>query len=195
MASPSQREYFNERVDDFDVPQPAPVIERLAEVVGAAELGTGEVVLDIGTGVGVLIPLIRSFNPSHIVACDIAEKMLQRLQLKHPQVQTVHSDVADLPLQDASVDVAFLNAMFGNIADKPRACRNLSRILRPGGRMVVSHPEGRAFVEELRRTSPLAIESLPQRTQFQSLLQPLGLEVIAYRDEPKLYLMVARKER
>ena len=192
MAAPSQREYFNERVGDFDVPQPRPVIERLG-VVGAAGLRRGEVVLDIGTGVGVLIPLIRSFKPSGIVACDIAEKMLQRLQRKHPAVQTIHSDVADLPLEDASVDVAFLNAMFGNIADKPRACRNLSRILRPGGRMVVSHPEGRAFVEELRRTSPLAIESLPQRTQFQSLLQPLGLEVIAYRDEPKLYLMVARK--
>ena len=193
MAAPSQRDYFNQRVGDFDVPQPWPVIERLTEVVGAAGLRPGEVVLDIGTGVGVLIPLIESFKPSRIIACDIAEKMLQRLQQKHPRVQTLHSDVADLPLEDASVDVAFLNAMFGNIADKPRACRNLSRMLRPGGRMVVSHPEGRAFVEELRRTSPLAIESLPQRVQFQSLLQPLGLEVIAYRDEPRLYLMVARK--
>ena len=36
--SPSQREYFNERVGDFDVPQPRPVIERLGEVVGAAGL-------------------------------------------------------------------------------------------------------------------------------------------------------------
>ena len=193
MAAPSQREYFNERVGDFDVPQPQPVIERLREVVGAARLHPDEVVLDIGSGVGVLIPLIESFKPSRIVACDVAEKMLQRLQQKHPRVQTIHADVADLSLEDASVDVAFLNAMFGNIADKPRACRNLSRMLRPGGRMVVSHPEGRAFVEELRRTSPLAIESLPRRTRFQSLLQPLGLEVIAYRDEPKLYLMVARK--
>ena len=193
MAAPSQREYFNERVAHFDVPQPQPVIERLREAVGAARLHPDEVVLDIGSGVGVLIPLIESFKPSRIIACDIAEKMLQRLQQKHPRVQTIHSDVADLPLEDASVDVAFLNAMFGNIADKPRACRNLSRMLRPGGRMVVSHPEGRAFVEKLRRTSPLAIESLPRRTRFQSLLQPLGLEVIAYRDEPKLYLMVARK--
>ena len=193
MVTLCQRQYFNERVGDFDVPQPWPVIERLTEVVAAARLRSDEVVLDIGAGVGVLIPLIESFSPTRILACDLAEKMLQRLQKKYPQVQTFHWDVADLPLEEASVDVAFLNAMFGNIADKRRACRNLSRMLRPGGRMVVSHPEGRKFVEELRRTSSLAIDALPQRAQFQSLLKPLGLEVIVYRDEPKLYLMVARK--
>ena len=195
MAVPSQREYFNERVGDFDVPQPAPVIERLTEVVGAAELGSDEVVLDIGTGVGVLVPLIQSFKPSRIIACDIAEKMLQRLQQKHPQVQTIHSDVADLPLEDDSVDVAFLERhVREHRRQTPSLPESKPHVSRPGGRMVVSHPEGRAFVEELRRTSPLVIESLPQRTQFQSLLQPLGLEVIAYRDEPKLYLMVARKD-
>ena len=108
MAAPSQRQYFNERVGDFDVPQPRPVIERLTEVVGAAGLRPGEVVLDIGAGGGVLIPSSRSFNPARILACDLAERMLQRLQQKHPQVQTFHSDVADLPLEAGSVDVAFL---------------------------------------------------------------------------------------
>ena len=191
--NPSQRQYFNERVGAFDTSQPPPVIERLGEIVSAAGLYPGEVVLDVGTGVGVLIPLIQSFRPSRIVACDIAERMLQCLQQKYPQVETCHSDVADLPLDAASIDVTFLNAMYGNIADKPRACQNVARMLREGGRMVVSHPEGRAFVEELRRTSPLPIESFPDHDEFQSQLKPLGLEVIAYRDEPKLYLMVARK--
>jgi hypothetical protein len=68
-------------------------------------------------------------------------------------------------------------------------------MLRPGGRLVVSHPEGRAFVDQLRMTSDLFIESLPSRKEFQLLLRPLGLEVVTYRDEPKLYLMVTQKRK
>ena len=51
-----------------------------------------------------------------------------------------------------------MNAMFGNIADKRRA--------------------GRAFVDQLRVTSDLFIQSLPNRKEFQALLSPLELDVI-----------------
>jgi hypothetical protein len=125
-----QRRRFNELVDVFDRPQPAEVMARLWEIVASAELRPGAVVLDVGTGAGVLIPLIQSYR---------------------------------------------------------------ARMLRSGGRLVVSHPEGRAFVDQLRETSDLFIESLPSKEDFEAVLEPLGLQVIAYRDEPKLYLMVARK--
>ena len=34
--------------------------------------------------------------------------------------------------------------------DKPTACSNAAYALRPGGRLIVSHPEGRTFVDQLR---------------------------------------------
>lgn len=190
-----QRRRFNELVDLFDTPQPPDVMERLGQIVSAARLRRGETVLDVGTGVGVLIPLIKSHRPSVILACDLAEKMLQRLREKYREVRTYHADISLLPLQSASVDVIFMNAMYGNISDKPRACRNAARMLRPGGRLVVSHPEGRRFVDQLRVTTDLFIESLPTREEFQALLRPFGLDVMAYRDEAKLYLMVAQKQK
>ena len=140
-----------------------------------------------------MIPLIQSYQPSTVLACDVAEKMLQRVHDKYPAVHTCHTDIVSLDLASTSVDAIFMNGMYGNIADKPAACSNAARMLRSGGRLVVSHPEGRAFVDQLRATSDLFIESLPTKEEFQALLEPLGLEVIAYRDEPKLYLMVARK--
>jgi len=188
-----QRRRFNELVDVFDRPQPPEVMARLREIVASAQLSPGAVVLDVGTGVGVLVPLIQSYQPAAVLACDVAEKMLQRVHDKYPAVRTFHTDVVSLALASTSVDAIFINGMYGNIADKPAACSNAARMLGSGGRLVVSHPEGRAFVDQLRASSDLFIESLPTKEEFEALLEPLGLEVIAYRDEPKLYLMVARK--
>jgi ubiquinone/menaquinone biosynthesis C-methylase UbiE len=188
-----QRRRFNELVDVFDRPQPPEVMARLWDIVASAELRPGAVVLDVGTGAGVLIPLVQSYQPSTVLACDVAEKMLQRVRDKYPGVRTYHTDIASLDLASTSVDAIFMNGMYGNIADKPAACRNAARLLRSGGQLVVSHPEGRAFVDQLRATSDLFIESLPTEEEFEALLEPLALELIAHRDLPKLYLMVARK--
>ncbi len=188
-----QRRRFNELVDVFDRSQPPEVNARLWEIVAAAELRPGVVVLDVGTGTGVLIPLIQFHQPSKVLACDVAEKMLQRVHDKYPLVHTYHADIISLDLASTNVDAIFMNGMYGNIADKPAACSNAAGMLRSGGRLVVSHPEGRAFVDQLREASDMFIESLPTKEEFGAILEPLGLEVIAYRDEPKLYLMVARK--
>ena len=188
-----QRHRFNELVDVFDRSQPQEVMARLREIVSSAGLRPGEVVLDVGTGVGVLIPLIQSYQPAAVLACDVAEQMLQRVQDKYPAVRIYRADIALLDLASTGLDAIFMNGMYGNIADKPAACRNAARMLRSGGRLVVSHPEGRAFIDQLRASSDLFIEPFPTREEFETLLKPLVFEVITYRDEPKLYLMVARK--
>ena len=148
-----QRHRFNELVDVFDRPQPSEVMARLWEIVASAELRPGAVVLDVGTGAGVLIPLIQSYQPSTVLACDVAEKMLQRVHDKYPAVRTCHTDIVSLAVATTSLDAIFMNGMYGNITDKPAACSNAARMLRSGGRLVVSHPEGRAFVDQLRATS------------------------------------------
>lgn len=189
----NQRRYFNALADVFDVPQPPAVVERLRQIVAAADLQRGDVVLDVGTGAGVLLSLIQPYHPSLVIGCDLAEQMLARVHKNYPSVLAVQCDIVQLPLKADSVDVVFMNAMYGNIADKPAACSNVSCVLRRGGRFIVSHPEGRGFVDELRATGDLFIESFPTRDEFETLLRPLGLRVDSYRDEPKLYLMRAQK--
>ena len=63
-----QRRRFNELVDVFDRPQPPEVMAPLREIVASADLRSGAVVLDVGTGTGVLIPLIESYQPSAVLA-------------------------------------------------------------------------------------------------------------------------------
>jgi ubiquinone/menaquinone biosynthesis C-methylase UbiE len=188
-----QRLYFNALAEIFDVPQPEEVLDRLRQIVASADLHSGEAVLDVGAGAGALIPLIQPYRPSLVLACDLAERMLARVRQKYPHVGAFQCDIVWSPVKAASLNVIFMNAMFGNIADKPAACSNAAHALKPGGRLIVSHPEGRAFVDQLHAAGDLFIESLPTRKEFHALLEPTGLEVISYRDEPKLFVMVAGK--
>jgi SAM-dependent methyltransferase len=188
-----QRRYFNQLAGVFDAPQPAEVIERLRQIVAAAELRPGETVLDVGTGAGVLLPLIQSYGPSRVLACDLAELMLDRARRNHPRVLFFQCDVVRAPFKAGCLDAVFMNAMFGNLADKTAVCSHAAGALKPGGRLIVSHPEGTAFVDRLRAAGDLFIERFPTREEFRELLAPVGLDLILYRDEPKLFVMVARK--
>jgi cyclopropane fatty-acyl-phospholipid synthase-like methyltransferase len=104
-----QRRRFNELVDAFDTPQPQEVMGRLEQIVAAARLRPGEAVLDVGTGVGVLIPLIRPYRAAAISACDLAERMLRRVREKHPDVRTYRAEIGLLKLDPASVEPSFEN--------------------------------------------------------------------------------------
>jgi len=188
-----QRRTFDQAVDFFDQPLPHEIVGRLREIVAAAELQPGQVVLDVGSGTGALIPLLEAFRPARIIACDLSPKMLARLAERHPQVERHLADVADLDLPPASLDAAFMNAMFSNVADKPAALRNLARMLKPGGRLVVSHPEGRDFIHKLQRHLDFRLDPLPDEAEWRALLATFPFEPAYFLDDPSQYIAVARR--
>jgi ubiquinone/menaquinone biosynthesis C-methylase UbiE len=186
-----QQRYFNENVDLFEPPLPRGVPERLKATIKASRLQRGEKVLDVGTGTGILIPYILECGPSEVHACDLAKNMLRRVKEKFPRVITHLCDVRDLPLPDDSLDVAFINACFSNIMDKSKSLNNLHRLLRRKGRLVVSHPLGREFIVELKKSTPFHLDLLPDEEGATELLERNGFEIVSFRDEPLFYIFVA----
>jgi SAM-dependent methyltransferase len=190
-ANKLQQRYFDENVDLFEPPLPKGVPERLEATVRACRLQPGERVLDVGTGTGVLIPYVLKHRPSEIHACDLSEKMLQRVKKKFPRVIVHLCDVGDLLLPDDSLDVAVINACFANIVDKTKGLNNLYRLLGQKGRLIVSHPLGRDFIVQLKKNTPLHLDLLPDETGARELCEGHGFEVVSFRDDPLYYLIVA----
>ena len=184
-----QREKFDELVHLFEPPLPENVPARLSRIVAAAEILSGEVVLDVGTGTGILVPEIKKYRPGRIYACDLAEKMLAQLRKNYSGVDTILADVRDLALPDASIDVVFINACYPNIADKHGAFSNIARMMKPAGRVIVSHPLGKQFVHTLKKTSPFALDDLPTGSGAEPLFAPYGFKVESFVDEPDLYIL------
>jgi len=149
------------------------------------------VVLDMGTGTGILIPIILKYNPSLIYANDLSEKMLKSVKERYPDVRTVHGDIRDLRLQDRTVDVVLINACYPNIVDKHGSFNNIRRITKTGCRVVISHPMGGAFINFLQEKVPFPLDGFPEnKTVAKSLFEPYGFRVSGFVNEDKLYILV-----
>ena len=176
----AQAKNFDHSYDRFLVALPTDVMERMERIVAAPAISDGETVLDVGTGTGALIPLIQRYRPKQVIVCDLSQKMLEQVKRRFPNVVCHQCDVRDLVLPDRSIDIVFMNAMFGNIADKEGSLANLVRMLGPSGRIVISHPEGRAFVAGIVRAEPFPITPLPSEAEAVALFGAFGLSLRRY---------------
>ena len=110
-----------------------------------ADLRPGETVLDLGSGGGVDVLLsARRVAPSGtVIGVDMTDEMLE-LARRHAaeagidNVEFLKGYIEDLPLPDSSVDVVISNCVINLSIDKPKVLAEISRVLRPGGRVGIS---------------------------------------------------------
>src|SRR5688500_2065960 len=104
-----------------------------------AALAPGGKALDVATGTGDLaIELARRVGPSgRVIGSDFSEAMLERARQKDPALRWVQGNALALPYADDSFDAATVGFGARNFSDLPQGLREMARVVRPGGRVVV----------------------------------------------------------
>ena len=110
----------------------------------------GERILDLAAGTGTSS---MAFVPSgaHVVAADFSRGMIAEGRRRHgdvPNLEFVQADATDLPFEAGEFDAVTMSFGLRNVNDPRRALRELRRVTRPGGRIVVcefSHPPSPVF--------------------------------------------------
>ncbi|MDI6873755.1 class I SAM-dependent methyltransferase [Candidatus Solincola sp.] len=193
------REFFNRRAADWDLTQDALTLERSRRLVLSLGIEPGSRVLDVGCGTGVLIPRLLEAvgEEGSVCAVDVAEEMLKvaRSKLQRPNLHYLQADIAATPFLDDSFDLVICHNCFPHVADKGRAVREMFRILRPGGRAVISHTEDRETINarHLRLGGAVGGDLLPDEATMRRWFREAGFEVIEIRDGREGYLLEARK--
>lgn len=188
-----QRQLFATEVGDFCQPIPRDVGIRLDTIVSAASLSAESRVLDVGTGVGVLLPRIKQYGVSKIVACDLSSEMLAEARRRHPDVAFWCGDMVDLPRSFGRYGAVFFNAMFGNVWDQGETLASACMHLAAGGRIIISHPMGAGYVDELRQADRMRVPHvLPKRADLLELTQQLPVRLLTYESSGRLYLAVLK---
>jgi demethylmenaquinone methyltransferase/2-methoxy-6-polyprenyl-1,4-benzoquinol methylase len=110
-----------------------------ARAADMAALSPGGRVLDVATGTGDLaIELSRRIGPGgEVTGSDFSERMLALARQKAPELRFEHGNALSLPYDDDSFDAATVGFGARNFSDLPQGLREMARVVRPGGRVVI----------------------------------------------------------
>jgi demethylmenaquinone methyltransferase/2-methoxy-6-polyprenyl-1,4-benzoquinol methylase len=107
--------------------------------VDLAAVGPGAKVLDVASGTGDLaIELAARVGPSgSVIGSDFSEGMLDRARVKAPGITWEWADALELKYDTDAFDAATVGFGARNFSDLDQGLREMTRVVRPGGRVVV----------------------------------------------------------
>lgn len=95
--------------------------------------------VDLGSGVGRFTPALAEAFGGPIHGVEPAERMraIAEAEATHPRVRYLAGEAAAMPLPDHSADFVLMFMSFHHVPDHPAAIREIARVLKPGGRIIL----------------------------------------------------------
>ena len=189
------RAFFAVRAADWDA-KFGDDLPAYAEAVRRAGVRPGDVVLDVGCGTGRALPaLAAAVGPAgRVIGLDLTPDMLGEAHRRgrDEAAVLVLADARRLPVADRAVDVLFAAGLVHHLPDPAAGLAELARVARPGARLAIFHPTGRAQLaarhgRTLRPGEPLSEEGLTP------LLTASGWQLTSYDDVPTRFLALATR--
>ena len=174
-------------------------------VLEAVDAKPGQRVLDLAAGTGTSSEPFADAGVN-VVACDFSVGMLKVGKRRRPDIDFIAGDATNLPFADNSFDASTISFGLRNVMDPKKALREMLRVTKPGGTLVVadfSHPTFAPFrtvyTEYLMRALPPiakkvasnpaayvylaeSIRVWPNQDKLSAWLTEAGWDAVAYRN-------------
>ncbi|MBE0481220.1 MAG: arsenite methyltransferase [Dehalococcoidia bacterium] len=162
--------------------------------VALASLREGEVVLDLGSGAGLdcFLAAGKVGRRGRVIGVDMTPEMVSRARENARKVGCDNvefrlGEIENLPVADSSADVVISNCVINLSPDKSRVFREAYRVLKPGGRLMVSDivllKELPDFIKESVTAYVGCVSGAMLRDDYLAAIEAAGLQDVTVIDE------------
>jgi ubiquinone/menaquinone biosynthesis C-methylase UbiE len=144
----SSKNYFDQVAQQWDTMRKSFFAEAVREkALGVADVQPGRLAADIGAGTGFITEgLIH--KGLRVIAVDQSEAMLAEMKSKFDESDRIDYRVGEtesLAIPDETVDYVFANMFLHHVESPPKAIKELARILKPEGKLVITDLDEHTF--------------------------------------------------
>lgn len=163
----------------------------LAAMAAVLQPAPGARILDIACGTGVLEAQLLACGPREVCAVDLSAGMLEQARRKHagPRVRFCCTDFLAFP--ESGFDCAVLYNAYPHFPDKEALFAHIAGRLRPGGRFLLMHGDGRDAINGCHGGAAKDVSALLLPAREEAARMAPWFAVDAVCDTPRLYLISA----
>ena len=172
MSSEKARDYF-EFLADLGLTKHFGSMDATRELVALCRIGSGQVVLDVGCGVGATPSYLAREAGSRVVAIDLLEKMVEQSRQRAREeglaerIAFAAADARRLPFEDNLFDAVITESVIVFLGEKRKALGEYMRVTKPGGYVGITEatwlrppsPELEVVFKRMVGTEPLEASS------------------------------------
>jgi demethylmenaquinone methyltransferase/2-methoxy-6-polyprenyl-1,4-benzoquinol methylase len=156
------KEYFNNLADKWDVLVKHDV-DKIEFLLGILRIKKGSYILDVGCGTGVLTEhlLKRVGSEGKVFGVDFSEKMIEIAKSKFkdfPNVEFIVEDVNSLTFKNY-FDYIICYSAFPHFEDKKKVLKQLHKMLKNGGILLIAHSQSRKAINQLHKSLPAPVNN------------------------------------
>lgn len=198
QSNPKQKDFFDSKAaswDEISVHESS----KVGHIADLLEICPDDVILDVGTGTGIMIPQYLSRAVAgHVTAVDYSHKMIDMARLKYPESERLDYRVMDIyDLNEEYVyDKAVCYSCFPHFPDPMGAIEVISRAVKPNGILVIAHSSSKEHINSVHTNGGEQIcrDFLPDVDIMGELFSECGLNVVFKEDDAEYYIIKGKKE-
>ena len=172
--------FFDTISDSWDQNEVLSTPDKIADIISYADIRKGMEVLDLGTGTGVLLPLLSGLTgkEGRVVAVDASEGMLDKAIAKYGDLENVSFIRLDFEAEKITgkFDRIILYCVYPHL-HKPEATlkRLIAENLKKDGKITVAFPSDENFINNIHKERKAESDLLPSAPHLASIFSGWGL--------------------